>query len=184
MRLFVALMFPEPAQTHFRELITRWRGVDALRGAKFAHEFHITLKFLGEVAPNDLNAVSDALDEALAGSNAFDVTAGGFGAFPHAGRASVLWQGVDKGAGALRDAARRTEDATAALGFERERRAFKAHVTMARFRQPVNLARWLITVEASPFPPFEASEYALVRSELRPNGAVYTVLRLYPLRSV
>lgn len=183
MRLFVALMLPDAVQTHFRDLQSCWRGVAALRGAKFAGEFHITLKFLGEVEPDGASAVSDALGVGFAGSRVFCVSAGGFGAFPDAGRASVLWQGVDEGAGALRDAARRTEDATAALGFERERRGFAPHVTLARFRQPANLTRWLAALEATPFPPFTASEYALVRSELRPSGSVYTVLRAYPLRS-
>lgn len=184
MRLFVALLFPEPVQGHLREMLRSWREEKALHGARFAHDFHVTLKFFGEVSPEVWDSLSSALEKALAGSEAFSVTAGGLGTFPEASRASVLWQGIAEGSEALRNAARRVEEATASLGFERERRLFVSHVTLARFRQPTNLAQWLTRVAATPFPPFTATEYALFESELRPSGAVYTVLRVYPLKGV
>jgi len=181
MRLFVALMLPEAAQAHFRSLTGRWKDVESLRTAKFVETFHVTLKFLGEVPAGDVDALSDALGDALGGMGVFDVTGGEFGAFPNARRASVLWQGIDRGAGSLAAAARRVEKGVAALGFPRERRPFRPHVTIARLREPTNLSGWFSTLEPVSFPPFAATEFALVRSELFPNGAVYTVLRPYPL---
>lgn len=182
MRLFVALLFPETVQAHFREVLCSWREEEVFQGARWAHDFHVTLKFFGEVPPKRVEPLSTALEGAFAGSETFSVTGGELGTFPEASRASVLWQGIEEGAEALRNAARRAEEITTTLGFERERRPFVSHVTLARFRQPTNLTQWLTKIAVTPFPPFTATEYALLESELRPSGAVYTVLRVYPLK--
>ena len=98
--------------------------------------FHITVKFLGGIDEARVPAVIAALHTAAAGRPAFDVEIRSLGAFPSPARPRVLWAGVAEGGEPLGALAAAVEDALAPLGFEREARAFAAHVTLARVREP------------------------------------------------
>ncbi|NIR43663.1 MAG: RNA 2',3'-cyclic phosphodiesterase, partial [Gemmatimonadetes bacterium] len=56
---------------------------------------HLTLKFLGEVAEEQVGAVTAAVADAVAGLPSFDMTVRGFGAFPSPKRPSVVWAGIE-----------------------------------------------------------------------------------------
>ena len=159
----------------------------AVPGA-FRAGFHITLKFLGDIEFERADKMIEALRAAHEGASTFDVSAGEFGVFPHATRASVLWWGVNDGYDALSDAASRTDSALEPLGFQRERRPYVPHMTLARFREPVNLTTWLDDANAQlsagelqPYAPFIARELTLIHSDLRREGPVYSPLATYPL---
>ncbi|MBT3267884.1 RNA 2',3'-cyclic phosphodiesterase [Candidatus Poribacteria bacterium] len=187
MRLFVALMLPRDAQERIRSVCRAWPELRQRYRARPAAEYHFTLKFLGDVDPVDAQAVADALDPAFDGIRAFHVALNRLGAFATAERASVLWWGAEAGADGLKACARRVEDALEPLGFDREKRTYVPHVTLARFRPPAQLGDWLdekngsSTVVGSDAPRFEASEISLVRSELTRQGARYTQVRAYAL---
>src|SRR3954454_22716335 len=93
-------------------------------------QWHLTLQFLG----NDVDL--DAVASALAGLHAprGRVRLGGAGAFPDGRRARVLWLGLSEGADLLARIADAVANRTAALGYEREDRRFRPHLTLARFR--------------------------------------------------
>jgi 2'-5' RNA ligase len=159
-----------------------------LRGARFAREFHVTLKFLGEIVEARHAAISDALESAFLPARRFSVSAGPLAAFPTARRASVLYGGIDAGLSALEECARLTEEALAEVGFPRESHDFVPHVTLCRFRRAARLNTWIVSeneridaADVGAYPSFEATAFALVRSELRPEGALYTPLVSYPL---
>jgi RNA 2',3'-cyclic 3'-phosphodiesterase len=179
LRLFVALMLPDDVQDRIRSVVRSWPELRKQFRGRPASEYHFTLKFLGDVARDDAERVADALEPAFDGMRAFDVALGRLGAFPNAGRASVLWWGVDDGADELRECARRVEDALGPLGFDREKRSYKPHVTLARFRPPAKLGDWVEEANGSPAVAgsalrFEASHVSLVRSELSRQGARYS----------
>jgi RNA 2',3'-cyclic 3'-phosphodiesterase len=131
MRLFVALNLPKKE----RDRISR--SARPLREAGFpvrwvdSEQYHVTLKFLGDVHPDRVERVQGALEHAAAATPAFDVELGGFGAFPTLRRPRVLWLGADPSP-ALRCLKQDIEWALAECGFAREMRAFHPHITIGR----------------------------------------------------
>ena len=146
--------------------------------------FHITLKFLGATDDARVPSIVDALHAASAGHRAFTLEIRGLGAFPSPTRPRVLWAGVLRGGEALGVLAGAVDDALGALGFEREARAFTAHVTLARVREPRRvppLADAIARANAQPFGGPLIDHVALMRSDLSPRGARYTALATIPL---
>lgn len=101
-----------------------------------AENLHLTLAFLGNVDDDRIAAVGDAVAEGARGHDAIDTSLAGLGVFPSRKRARVLWAGLADRQGRLRAIAAAVQAALEPLGFEPEKRAFHAHVTLARLRQP------------------------------------------------
>lgn len=95
---------------------------------------HVTLKFLGDVDSERLDAVREALVAAVddAAVSPFTVEFGGYGVFPSLDYISVVWLGVRTGGEELTQLHEAVETRTAALGFEPESHEFTPHVTLAR----------------------------------------------------
>lgn len=143
---------------------------------------HVTLKFLGQVDEARVLAFAEALTGAAAGHRAFDVVVRGLGAFPSPTRPRVLWAGLDGDAGRLAALAESVDAACGGLGVPRETRAFAAHVTLGRVREPrrqPTLADAL--ARGGEFGRVGVGRVALMRSELSPRGARYSELALCPL---
>lgn len=146
---------------------------------------HVTLKFLGDVEAGRLDEVSAALGRALEGVRAFEVTVSGVGTFPpNPRRARVVYMGLSEGVDEMKDLAGRVESAVAELGFEEEKRPFKSHLTIGRVRRDARrldgLGESIAGAEYKPL-KLNVDRVNLVKSELTPSGAVYTVLETFGL---
>lgn len=184
MRLFVAVDFPRDLRERMlevtrpvrsKDLPLRWLGVDQL---------HLTLKFLGEVPRDDLSEARGILEEVASDYRPFDVGFREMGAFPTLRSPRVVWLGVEPVL-ELRSAKHDLEHAYARMGIERETRAFRPHVTVARvqgrsttgtLRRLESLAREVTLDEE-----YRVEEFHLVRSHLRPDGAEYETIHAAPL---
>lgn len=179
-RLFVATPVPHErlatlgrATEHLRE---RWPDARWIPAA----DQHVTLRFLG-ATPLDLIAPLGEVLQALAATARLEeISLRGFGAFPTAARARVLWAGIDDPAGLLSGLAHSLSDALEGLGFEPEERDYTPHLTLARFRSPVRLGE-LPSHDPAP-EPFPVTEMILYRSHTSSKGARYEPLSYYPLR--
>ncbi|UCC26826.1 MAG: RNA 2',3'-cyclic phosphodiesterase [Gemmatimonadales bacterium] len=179
MRLFLALNLPkkerqriERAARPLREqdLPVRWVDLD---------NFHITLKFLGDVRPERVESVQEIMERVAASTVPFQATVDGFGAFPTIRKPSVLWARVGA-TPELRCLKQDLEWALAELGFEKETRAFHPHLTLGRasggggagaFRGLDELTASL-EVESQ----FTVRTVDLMRSQTGRNGPRYSVL--------
>lgn len=126
-----------------------------------------------------LELIDAALGRAVVGLAPFDLALRGLGAFPSAPRARVLWAGVTLGAEPLTELAGRVERELAALGFPPEHRAFSAHVTVARIREPRRDPQIVSAMDEGggvAFGTMRVDRVALMRSQLSPRGARYTEL--------
>ena len=143
-----------------------------------ADNLHLTLRFLGSVNERTLIVVREALEEAAPGTPPFAVTLGGLGAFPAPFAPRVVWAGVTEGAEALAGLHGRLEAALAARGIPPEGRHYHAHVTLGRARDPRGAGALAGALEAPAGPFGEAPVEAvhLMRSDLDPGGARYSVL--------
>jgi 2'-5' RNA ligase len=143
---------------------------------------HVTLKFLGSVAEKRLGAVRAALERVVAVAAPFELTVRGFGTFPSAARARVIWVGLV--AEGLRALAQRVDDEIGAQGFPRETRPFAPHVTIGRVRSPRGWSR--VAAALTPygdkvFGRSDVTDVVLYRSDLHPQGARYTALDRFGL---
>lgn len=151
-----------------------------LHGVRWVPEpqLHFTLKFLGDVFEDRLDAARAATRRAAAAAP-FRLALEGLGAFPLRGPARVLWAGCGEGSEALSALEAAVEEAFVAEGFPREERPFSPHLTLARVRDPDagrRLARLLGEVPAEPFGTLAVSSLVLYRSDLTPRGPDYTEL--------
>ncbi len=179
LRLFVAVKVPDELGKRLADMERRLAATGA--DVKWVPEsnFHLTLKFLGNVDEARVKAVWEALAPAVSRVQAFDVCLAGAGAFPNKRRASVIWAGIRSGAEQIKALAQRVEDALEKIGFERESRPFKAHLTLGRARSPRNadkLGEMLDAMKAEEVGTFTVSAITLVKSDLRPSGPVYTTI--------
>lgn len=139
---------------------------------------HLTLKFLGDTEEGLVPEIVAAMREATAEVRPFEIRIRGTGAFPSLGRMNVIWVGVE-GAEPLARIAEALEGSLEALGFPRERRAWKAHATLARVKGHRDLDRVRRVLEAhrdDAFGTTVADAVHLKKSVLRPEGAEYTVV--------
>lgn len=137
---------------------------------------HLTLRFLGDTSPSRVDLLRPALAAAAAACPPVEARAAGLGTFPERGSPRVLWLGLEVQAAVL-DLQRACERAARAAGFEREPRPFRAHLT---------LGRWRDRAPRPELPPADLGTtrletLVLFRSDLRPDGAVYTALARFAL---
>lgn len=192
MRLFVAAEPSEQVRQsaaacagRLRERLQRTGAAEGIRWIPAGH-LHLTVWFLGEVSDARAAAVFDALSPPL-DVPAFALHLAGFGAFPPSGGPRVLWLGVRRGLDAL---ARAHDEVGARLqpwGFAPEGRAYSAHLTIARIKEPPHGAARAAVRQAIAHLPADAGScqvdgLTLFRSRTSPAGAVYEPLLRVPLR--
>ena len=185
LRAFVAIQLSEELKGQIgevqAELKRRAFGLDGLGWVRL-EGMHLTLRFLGDIAEEQVEALGALLRDVAAGVTPFALDARGIGAFPDPRAPRVIWlglQGTPEATAALRRMQAKIEDGVAGLGFPRESRAFTAHLTLARVRDRKSGAALAKVLEANHdrvVGGFTAASVGLIKSELRPTGAVYTTL--------
>jgi 2'-5' RNA ligase len=147
---------------------------------------HLTLKFLGEVPADKIDAIAEAMQGACAPHPPFAVAIAGMGCFPNPRRPRVVWVGVDEPSGTLARLQRDVERAMKPLGFPPEGRKYSPHLTLGRVkgRAPAALQALGEYVSRAQVHLGEmgVSSIHLIRSDLQPSGAVYSELASAPLR--
>ncbi len=145
---------------------------------------HVTLKFLGDVDEALTGEISEDIRQAAESRNSFSIGLKGMGAFPSMSNIRVVWVGIED-QGKLAEIAADVESSMADLGFERDRRGFKAHLTVARTRSPMGMpsVQGLIRENAvRDFGEYRVDRLLLMKSVLSPSGPTYSVVAERPLR--
>jgi RNA 2',3'-cyclic 3'-phosphodiesterase len=180
MRLFIAVELPDDIRRQLADIQQALRPVtDSARWVS-PESIHITLKFLGEVPEKQL----DNLDTALIGLSwkPFTVTLRGVGFFPGNRSPRVFWAGLE--APTMQGLAEELDSRMERLGFEKEKRAFRPHITLARARD-TRIDSTLVTGAARyqdhEFGSFTADRVFLFKSTLKSSGSVYEKLKEYLL---
>lgn len=186
-RAFIAIDLPDEVQTAIEETQARLKrspvGVK-VSWAKIGN-LHLTLQFLGYVEEPVIPKISAALAGVAVRHAAFDVAVAGAGAFPNERMPRVLWVGCRDEAGKLKALAKDVQAAMRAFGFEPEQREFTAHLTLGRIKSPrpdAALTRALDSVKDCTCGTLRVDAVHLVRSQLLPQGSVYTTLSSYNLK--
>lgn len=175
-RLFVGLEVPEPIKQHIALMChgvpgARWQTND---------QIHVTLRFIGEVAPPKAADIDAALSAVQAPR--FSVRFKGVDIFGESKKPRVLWTGMEpeEDVQHLRD---KVESALVRCGVTPEKRKFKPHLTLARFKErPRRLGQFLAANNDFSTEYFPVEDFILFESHLSRNGAQYEVKARYPLQ--
>ena len=182
-RLFIAIHLPDDllqTLTASQRQLQRKLAASPLRWSR-PEGIHLTLKFLGDTDPARIPEIIDALSRVAAKHAPFELPVGGLGMFPNARRPNVLWAGVADEAHRLRHLAADVDKALARLGWQREKRPFSGHLTLARVKkQAGNRERRELGEAVTALRGYEklgmlpVQTIHIMRSQLRPDGATYT----------
>jgi 2'-5' RNA ligase len=178
LRLFVGLGFPPELKLQLSSLCT---GVP---GAKWVEpgNFHLTLRFIGEIGEDVAADIDDALLRLRA--RRFTLQIAGIGVFGGGDKPRSLWVGVEKSPElvGLRD---KVEQALIRIGLPPEQRKFAPHVTLARLRDaPLDKLREFLTAHARfRADPFAVNGFSLIASFQTKAGSIYEDQADYPLLS-
>ena len=173
MRCFLGLPLPDEARDALRGACAALRMRASGRNARWVpwENLHLTVRFLGESDPRQIRAVTDEVSAVCQSVEAPELQIGEPGVFPGRGsRPLVFWAGVRGDTRALDELAAAVERAARAAGFPAERRAFRAHVTLARLKGEAATA-----LQADLLPTFAPADctptaLCLYESRLRPEG--------------
>jgi 2'-5' RNA ligase len=189
LRAFLASELPADLQNAIHTATAGLR--EALRGDLVRwvppHNVHLTLKFLGDVSPSGIELIKQMLHAEAAQFTAFVIQVEGLGCYPNPRRPRVLWVGL-KAPAELLSLQRAIDAAAARLGYESEERDFSPHLTIGRVRQNTSsgdLHRVRTAIEETHVGPLGTAHVdavQLFKSELRPEGSVYTRLFSAPLQ--
>lgn len=186
--MFAALVPPESALEDLGEFLRPRQEAESGFRWTVPDQWHVTLAFMPRVVDRSLDDLLARLERAARRRTSFSVSIAGGGAFPNAGRAKVLYAGLDVGdAEELRRLATGARAAANKAGAEVEGGArFHPHVTLARIGRPLDVTRWIRVLDAYRGPTWDATEVSLVESHLgegprrRPR---YEVIESFPLGS-
>lgn len=178
-RLFLAVALPDPVRDALRSAIGTTFPEGVPGRAVPPESWHLTLRFLGDTAPDAASRLTRSLAAADLGAP-FDLAFASLGAFPRPERAAVIWVGVASGAPELVTLARRVEQCVRDAGFAAEHRPFSAHLTLSRLRPPANVAPLLARPTGAPI-RMRVREVVLYRSHLGGGPARYEAVARYPL---
>jgi 2'-5' RNA ligase len=176
-RAFVALVLDLEVRSAIEKLVASLRP--RVPGARWIRPegVHLTLRFLGDTPPARVDQLRPALAAAASGCEPFEAPVAGLGTFPGPGKPPrILWLGIRVPPPGLALQAA-CERAAVAAGFPPEERPFHGHLTLARFRERVSRPA---------LPPVDLGSarletLSLLRSDLRPGGAVYSPIERFPL---
>src|SRR5438093_312739 len=180
MRVFIAVDLPTEMRSELTKLQRELEPLTDSARWVAPESIHITLKFIGEVAEKRL----EDIDAAVTGLTwkSFVITVRGVGFFPGNRSPRVFWAGME--APTMQNLAEELDSKMERLGFEKEKRAFRPPITLARARDS-RIDSSLVAAAAKYaeyyFGSFTVDRMFLFKSILKPTGAVYERLKEYPL---
>jgi 2'-5' RNA ligase len=199
-RAFVAVEVSDDLKQELGKLQGELRHAlrSALKSARVVwvatSSFHLTVKFLGQTAESDVERLRELVADAVAPLPGTRIPFERVGTFPSPSRPGALWVGPMDSWMGTNEASRLAhlhgaiETCCEAIGAARERRAFHPHLTLARVKEGAAeigriLTRDGLLSRAVSLRPLPIESVALIRSETRPTGSVYTTLWTLPLSS-
>lgn len=177
MRLFIAIEIPEEIKKQMLEVQGKLKHSGVNANWSRPEGIHLTLKFLGEAPERKIPEILSELSIVCNGTRGLRLEIAGAGAFPNTRNPHVVWLGVLGDTEQLAALQHSVEAAMTKIGFEKEERNFSPHLTLARIKDPRPQDNWqkaLESVKDIKLPGFAADHISLMKSELKPSGAVYT----------
>lgn len=189
-RTFVAVTLEPDVLRALEEMQERLRGLEGGRACRWidTENIHLTLHFLGDVPGERLPEVFDAVTRGCWGFGPIDIGIVGLGCFPNARQPRIVWAGVREDTGRLAALQRALGRELARVGYPPERRPFAPHLTIGRVRRDAArsdisaLGRSIATQPLQTLAAMRAAHVHVIKSDLHPSGAIYTIMATNALR--
>ena len=183
-RTFIAIELPDKIQSDIRQLKHSFLPYRFdIRWVKPLN-MHLTIKFLGDVDPADLDTIGKLLSDIAGNFPSFDLIPRGLGVFPSLKRPRVIWIGIAGQTDVLGSIQQSVNGGLNEIGFTTEKRPFRGHLTFGRIKSRVDQDRLLDALHAQQkfvSKAFTVENLVMFKSELTPSGPIYTKLYEVPL---
>ncbi len=184
-RTFLAFELPDDIKDRvIKVLKDAKKTLSDIRWVKVGN-IHLTVVFMGNIKEEDLPGIKKNISHVCSRYGAFHLSLSGAGVFPNKHKPNVLWLGLDGDTQRLSFFKSDLEKKFATYGIQQEKRRFKSHLTLGRFRKKIKVDL-LLDQFLNEYNDFgkdicEFSRLTLFKSDLTPSGAQYTRLESWPL---
>ncbi|HOP86022.1 MAG TPA: RNA 2',3'-cyclic phosphodiesterase [Syntrophorhabdaceae bacterium] len=171
MRAFIAFELPVDIKNYLSSIINTMSS--SVKGVKWVSDegLHITMKFLGEIEDKKIIQIKETLLPIENQYRPFDLIISRIDAFPNKKRPRVIVVELKNGIDIINNIFQDIENLLEKLGFEKESRTFKPHITLGRMRTPMPLLeKFIPNLEEK---AFKAEDLVLFKSTLTNKGAIY-----------
>lgn len=178
-RTFIAVELTEEIKRNLGKIQEELKKTNAKVKWVSPGNIHLTLRFLGFVPVDQIPGIGDELKKGLSGFGPFWIEVAKLGSFPPKGRPKVIWAGVSAGSEDVIKLQGKIEDFLKKFNFEQEDRRYIPHLTIGRVKSPKNTERLqelMRTKNSVQFGNMTVGDVSIIRSDLKPEGPVYTVL--------
>ncbi|MBN2655214.1 MAG: RNA 2',3'-cyclic phosphodiesterase [Nitrospirae bacterium] len=151
----------------------------------YPDNIHLTLKFLGELKDSEVELIKKSLVFISQKHHGFSLSIKGIGAFPDMRKPSIVWAGIEESEELL-SIWPDVENAAAEMGFQKEFRRFSPHLTIGRIKDPdkaIGLAEAILPHKDAFFGSIDVTCFSLMKSQLKPEGPVYSALADFYLQN-
>ncbi len=185
-RSFIAIQLPDSVKSTLADLQGKISNLGITASFPNPETFHLTLKFLGNIFPDDLDAVEKCLKKSVQGVLPHTLFTSGIGAFPSVKHPRIIWSGI-------RGETDRLEALAAGLdsvlfkdmGIKKEEKRFTPHLTLARMKQrvlPNTIIKLIKDFQNFRTPDFSVSGIGLFQSTLTSFGAIHKMIAFEPFQ--
>jgi len=182
MRAFIAIDLPTEIKNNLSKIQDKLKTTLPKVSWVKPINLHLTLKFLGEISPKQLNDIRQVTTEIAKDTSSFKIELETLGVFPNTHSARIIWVGANQLPSELKILVDRIETIIAKLGKPKEERPFSAHITIARIKS--NIDSSILENQINKINSeincqdlgFNARGITLFESTLSPQGPAYTVV--------
>jgi len=188
MRAFIAIELP----VEIKDSLSRIQEKVKIEPLKISwvkpQNLHLTLKFLGDIPPQQLNEIKQIISGIARITPGFEIKLNTPGVFPDMAAARIIWIGADQLPLELKQLAEQLEIKLAVSGIPRQEKSFSAHITIGRIKSRLLLPDLekvidkIKTAAAGLNWGFDCKKVTLFESALGPGGPAYTVLDQFNLK--
>jgi 2'-5' RNA ligase len=175
-RLFIAIDIDESIRNDLKNEVYKKEHLGHLSWVR-PENYHLTLKFLGDVPTSDIDKIAGILEKSTRGRGDTTLTYTTLGVFPSPSRPRVIWVGFKESSDTLKRIANEIDEGLfSELGMQKENRPFTPHLTIARVKKHINkhrLAEFLKKGVDFKKNSFDVKNIVLYESELKQSGAEY-----------
>ena len=179
-RSFLAIELPEAIRKRIEEIQRDLRSLNSDVRWVSPEKIHLTLKFFGNIEESRVDTIAKSIEPLVGGTQPFSLEAKGMGAFPNIKNPRVIWMGLIDEKQVLVPLQKQLESTLATIGFQVEDRPFRPHLTLGRVNSSRGKDELIGRIEKykeEKFGDVEVKRLVLFKSDLRPTGPIYTLLR-------
>jgi 2'-5' RNA ligase len=179
-RSFLAIELPKPILRKIEEVQGDLRSTRADVRWVNPEKIHLTLKFFKNIEESRIEPIFKSIEEPIRNTLPFSLEVRGVGAFPHLRNPRVIWMGLVDGREVLVSFQKQIETQLEKIGFQPEDRPFHPHLTLGRMKSSRGKEELVGRMERhkeEEFGDFQVERVILFKSDLKPSGPIYTLLK-------